>query len=88
MALSILPRLITGSMKAQGSDSEVLILTATSGDTGKAALSVSPMWTAQNPRLLSEDGVSAIQKLQMQTQEGDNIAVLASTAISTTASRE
>ncbi len=76
VALSILPRLITGSMKARGSDSEVLILTATSGDTGKAALS--GFADVDGTKILvfyPKDGVSAIQKLQMQTQEGDNIAV-------------
>lgn len=78
MALQILPRLLTvaGTKAAQGT--ETVILVATSGDTGKAALE--GFKDVENTRILvfyPEDGVSPMQKLQMCTQEGKNVAVCA-----------
>lgn len=78
MALSILPYLLKASMKKQNMDKEVVILTATSGDTGKAALE--GFAGVEGTRIMvffPQDGVSEIQKLQMLTQEGDNTFVAA-----------
>ncbi len=78
MALSILPYLLTESAKNTGCDKEIIILVATSGDTGKAALD--GFKNVKGTQILvfyPEDGVSDIQKLQMKTQEGDNVAVMA-----------
>ncbi|MEG1718900.1 MAG: threonine synthase, partial [Clostridia bacterium] len=76
IALSILPYLLTISMKKQKQDKTALILVATSGDTGKAALE--GFKDVENTKILvfyPQEGVSDIQKLQMQTQEGDNVFV-------------
>lgn len=76
MALSILPLLLKEALKAQDIDKEVLILTATSGDTGKAALE--GFADLEGTRIMvfyPIEGVSPIQKLQMTTQEGDNTSV-------------
>ena len=78
MALTILPQFLTTAYKSKGSDSKVYILTATSGDTGKAALSgfrdvPNVFITVFYPT----DGVSGIQKMQMQTSEGNNVSVVA-----------
>lgn len=78
MALQMLPRLLTSSMAKTGEKKEVCILTATSGDTGKAALE--GFMDVEGTRILvfyPRDGVSDIQKLQMTTQEGKNVAVCA-----------
>jgi threonine synthase len=78
MALQILPHLMTTSMKKTSNEKEIIILTATSGDTGKAALEgfadVSGIKIAV---FYPESGVSEIQKLQMTTQEGENVLVCA-----------
>ena len=77
MALSILPYLMTTSMKKNGESKEVVILTATSGDTGKAALA--GFADVPGTRIIvfyPKDGVSAIQKQQMLTQKGANVAVV------------
>lgn len=77
MALSILPHLMTTSMKKQGIDQEVVILTATSGDTGKAALA--GFADVEGTRIIvfyPKDGVSPIQEKQMITQRGDNTYVV------------
>ena len=77
MALSILPHLLSVALKNKASDKKVLILTATSGDTGKAALEA--FKNIENLKifvLYPENGVSNIQKMQMQTQEGNNVCVL------------
>ena len=77
MALSILPYLMTTSMKKIGEDKDVVILTATSGDTGKAALA--GFADVPGTRIIvfyPKDGVSAIQKQQMLTQKGANVAVV------------
>ena len=78
MALSILPHLMTTAAKKNHADKEIVILTATSGDTGKAALE--GFRDVDKTRILvfyPKDGVSDIQKLQMRTQEGENVAVCA-----------
>lgn len=78
VALTILPQFLTTAYKSKGENKKVYILTATSGDTGKAALSgfkdvENTIITVFYPT----DGVSNIQKLQMQTSEGKNVSVVA-----------
>ncbi len=76
MALQILPYLLTTSMKKVGIDKEVVILVATSGDTGKAALE--GFKDVKGTKIIvfyPVDGVSRIQKLQMATQSGENVYV-------------
>lgn len=78
MALQILPYLLTTSIKKLGVDKKVVILVATSGDTGKAALE--GFKDVEGTEILvfyPEDGVSAMQKKQMTTQEGGNVGVCA-----------
>ena len=78
MALQMLPYLLTASMQKTGEDRTVCILVATSGDTGKAALE--GFRDVPQSKILvfyPEKGVSDIQKLQMVTQEGENVAVCA-----------
>lgn len=78
MALQILPYLLTTSIKKLGSDRKVVILVATSGDTGKAALE--GFKDVENTEILvfyPVEGVSAMQRLQMVTQEGNNVGVCA-----------
>ncbi len=78
MALSILPHLMTAAAKKNHVDHEIVILTATSGDTGKAALA--GFADVPGTRIIvfyPKDGVSHIQQLQMVTQKGDNTAVVA-----------
>ena len=78
MALQILPHLLTTAMKKTNETDEVIILVATSGDTGKAALE--GFKDVSGTRIIvfyPSDGVSEIQKLQMVTQEGNNVSVAA-----------
>ena len=78
MALSILPHLLTTSAKKNHVENEIVILTATSGDTGKAALS--GFADVEGTRIIvfyPKDGVSEVQKLQMVTQRGNNTSVVA-----------
>lgn len=78
MALQILPHLMRVSAAKVGGGREIVILVATSGDTGKAALE--GFRDAAGTRILvfyPEDGVSPMQKLQMATQEGENLSVCA-----------
>ena len=78
MALQILPHFLTTSMKKTGVDKTVVILVATSGDTGKAALE--GFRDVEGTKIIvyyPEDGVSRIQKLQMVTQSGNNVGVCA-----------
>ncbi|MCR5734667.1 MAG: threonine synthase [Lachnospiraceae bacterium] len=78
MALSILPHLLTAAIKKNGIDKKVMILTATSGDTGKAALEgFCDVEGTAITVFYPENGVSEIQKLQMVTQKGDNTCVAA-----------
>ena len=77
MALSILPHLMTVSARKNGISDEIVILTATSGDTGKAALA--GFADVEGTRIIvfyPKDGVSPIQKQQMVTQRGANTLVV------------
>lgn len=77
MALSILPYLMMTAAKKNGIDNEIVILTATSGDTGKAALAgFAEVKGASIIVFYPKDGVSPIQKQQMVTQVGDNTHVV------------
>ena len=77
MALSILPYLMLTSAKKNGLSKEIVILTATSGDTGKAALAgFAKVPGTKIIVFYPEHGVSPIQKKQMVTQEGDNTFVV------------
>jgi len=78
VALCVLPRLIVAARAQEGSTDEVMILTATSGDTGKAALE--GFRDVEGTRItvfFPRDGVSAVQQAQMTTQEGGNVRVCA-----------
>jgi len=76
VALTLLPYLI--QLALEGSDQEILILTATSGDTGKAALEgFKDVDRTKIMVFYPNDGVSTVQKTQMQTQEGKNRKVCA-----------
>ncbi len=76
MALQIMPRLFTRALKKCGEEREALILVATSGDTGKAALEGYRDIEGTKIKVFYPiDGVSRVQKLQMQTQEGTNVSV-------------
>jgi threonine synthase len=76
MALSILPHLLKVSVKKQKVKRKIVILTATSGDTGKAALQgFADVEGTKIMVFFPEDGVSEIQRLQMITQEGSNVFV-------------
>ena len=76
VALQILPYFITASAKKTGLDKTVHILVATSGDTGKAALEgFSDVEGTKITVFYPADGVSDMQKLQMTTQEGENVRV-------------
>ena len=78
VALSMLPQLLTAAKAAKGMEEDILILTATSGDTGKAAL----VGFRDVPGIricvfYPDGGVSQVQRAQMVTQEGENVAVCA-----------
>ena len=78
MALSILPHLMTTAAKKNHVDQEIVILTATSGDTGKAAMA--GFADVPGTRIIvfyPKDGVSKVQELQMRTQKGENTSVVA-----------
>ena len=78
MALQMLPRLMRKAMKKVGEEHEILILTATSGDTGKAALAgFADVPQTKIMVFYPDGGVSKIQKLQMVTQVGKNVNVTA-----------
>ncbi|WP_035779967.1 threonine synthase [Butyrivibrio sp. MC2013] len=77
MALSILPYLMTTAAKKNDMKNEIVILTATSGDTGKAALA--GFADVKGTRIIvfyPKHGVSPIQEKQMVTQKGDNTCVI------------
>ena len=77
-ALQMLPYLLTGALKKTGETRTALILTATSGDTGKAALEgFADVPGTRIAVFYPEGGTSRIQQLQMTTQEGENVNVLA-----------
>ena len=78
VALCLLPHLMKRSAEKLGDRDDILILTATSGDTGKAALE--GFRDVDGIRILvfyPRDGVSAVQKAQMVTQAGKNVKVCA-----------
>lgn len=78
MALSVLPHLLTVSAKKNHVDNRIVILTATSGDTGKAALAgFADVEGTQMIVFYPKNGVSRIQELQMVTQKGSNVDVVA-----------
>lgn len=78
MALSILPYLLTTAMKKEHEDKKVCILTATSGDTGKAALEgFADVPGTEIIVFFPDHGVSQVQERQMITQEGENTHVFA-----------
>lgn len=77
MALSILPHLLTTAAKKNRVQDEIVILTATSGDTGKAALA--GFADVEGTKIIvfyPKDGVSVVQEKQMVTQKGDNTYVI------------
>ena len=78
VALSMLPQLLTAAKAQKGMQEDILILTATSGDTGKAALE--GFHDVPGVRICvfyPHGGVSQVQRAQMVTQEGGNVAVCA-----------
>ena len=78
VALSMLPQLIMQARKQEGVTEEILILTATSGDTGKAALA--GFQDVPGTKIIvfyPDGGVSAVQRKQMVSQEGGNVCVCA-----------
>ena len=77
MALSILPYLMTTAAKKNHAKNEIVILTATSGDTGKAAMA--GFADVPGTRIIvfyPKNGVSRVQELQMLTQKGANTSVV------------
>ena len=78
MALSILPHLMTTAAKKHDLKNKIVILTATSGDTGKAAMAgFADVPGTEIIVFYPKDGVSKVQELQMTTQTGDNTHVVA-----------
>ena len=78
MALQIMPRLLSRALVKTGEINDALILVATSGDTGKAALEgYKDIDRIKIMVFYPVDGVSRVQKLQMATQTGDNVNVCA-----------
>jgi len=78
MALQILPHFLVKALQKTGETSEIVVLVATSGDTGKAALE--GFRDVAGTRVIvffPDKGVSAVQKLQMVTQEGKNVHAIA-----------
>ena len=78
VALCMLPQLLTAAKAEQGMEEEIMILTATSGDTGKAALSgFADVEGVSICVFFPNGGVSAVQRAQMVTQQGRNVRVCA-----------
>lgn len=78
MALQILPHLLVKAVRKTGESDEIVILVATSGDTGKAALE--GFKDVKGTKIIvffPDNGVSEIQKMQMVTQEGKNVYSIA-----------
>ncbi len=78
LALQLLPRLLTAAVEKTGDGCKTVILVATSGDTGKAALE--GFCDVENTEIIvfyPSEGVSRMQKLQMDTQRGGNVHVCA-----------
>ena len=78
VALCMLPQLLTAARREKGMTDDITILTATSGDTGKAALAgFSNVEGVQICVFYPDGGVSKVQRAQMVTQEGNNVHVCA-----------
>ena len=78
VALCMLPQLLTAARRQKGMTDDITILTATSGDTGKAALAgFSNVEGVQICVFYPHGGVSKVQRAQMVTQEGNNVHVCA-----------
>ena len=78
VALSMLPQLLTAAKREKGMQEDILILTATSGDTGKAALEgFHDVPGVKICVFYPDGGVSKVQRAQMVTQEGQNVTVSA-----------
>lgn len=78
MALQLLPQILSTALRKTGEKNRLLILVATSGDTGKAALAgFADVDRTKICVFYPDGGVSDIQRLQMATQKGENVAVLA-----------
>ena len=78
MALQLLPHLLTLSLKQRGEERRALILAATSGDTGKAALEgFADVEGTMIKVFYPEEGVAPVQRQQMVTQQGKNVEVVA-----------
>ena len=78
VALCMLPQLLTKAKTVKGMQEDILILTATSGDTGKAALAgFADVKGVKICVFYPQGGVSKVQRAQMVTQEGNNVAVCA-----------
>ena len=78
VALTLMPYLLKKGCEQLGIEEKVLVVTATSGDTGKAALEAFAGVSGVKVMVLyPEEGVSKMQKLQMCTQEGENVNVVA-----------
>ncbi|MCR5353088.1 MAG: threonine synthase [Clostridiales bacterium] len=78
MALQIMPKLLSKALEKTGEQKTALILVATSGDTGKAALEgYKDVKGIKIAVFYPQNGVSRMQKLQMATQEGQNVSVFA-----------
>lgn len=78
MALQILPHFLVKALKKTGEKEEIVILVATSGDTGKAALE--GFKNVDGTKIIvffPSEGVSQVQKMQMVTQEGSNVHAIA-----------
>lgn len=78
LALTVLPHLVGAARQAEKIEEKICILTATSGDTGKAALEgFHDVPGTEITVFFPHNGVSEMQKLQMLTQEGNNVRVAA-----------
>ena len=78
VALCMLPQLLTAAREQEGVEEDIMILTATSGDTGKAALEgFRDVPGVKICVFYPHGGVSKVQRAQMVTQEGNNVAVCA-----------
>ncbi len=78
MALQILPQFLTKAVKKTGEQKKLVILVATSGDTGKAAMAgFADVPETEVIVFYPQEGVSAVQKLQMVTQRGANVHAVA-----------
>ncbi len=78
VALSLLPQLMSSAMRITGFDREIMILTATSGDTGSAAMN--GFRNVDGVRIIAfypDRGISPIQRAQMTTMAGDNVCACA-----------